>query len=67
MLNRTSINKETRVDKISLIGGRLKSTELSARGRAKDVILGAPLAYNLSGSQSRSGIYTSLLSLGLQH
>jgi len=65
MLNRASINKETRVDKISY-GGCLKSTELSARDRAKDV-MGAPLAYNLSDSQSRSGIYTSLLGLGLQH
>lgn len=46
--------------------GRLKSTELFARGRVKDV-MGAPLACILSDSQSRSGIYTSLLSLGLQH
>lgn len=36
-----------------------QKAELSARGRAKDVV-GAPLAHNLSDSQRRSGEYTAV-------
>ena len=48
------VKQETRVDKIidRKINGRMKSTELSTRGRVKDV-KDASQVFDLSGSQSR--------------
>jgi len=54
--SKLQVKQETRVDKIRK-SGRLKSTELSSRGREKDV-RDAPLVSILSDSQSRSGVDT---------